>query len=71
MRSFLFPELWAIVCFIASVIIPIVWFAEVPEHTIAISRHYGIPDAAAPFALGVAWVFVLIVPIALWGKFVW
>lgn len=71
LKAFLFPEIWAAIWFIASVVIPIVWFAEIPDQAIALARHYGLPIGAGAFAMGALWVLVLIIPIALWSRLVW
>jgi len=71
LKAFLFPEIWAAIWFTASVVIPIVWFAEVPDQTVAIARHYNLPTSLAPFLVGVGWTLVLIIPIALWSRLVW
>ena len=71
LKAFLFPEIWAAIWFIASIVIPIVWFAEVPDQAIILARHYNLPTALAPFLVGAGWVLVLITPIALWSRLVW
>ena len=75
LKAFLFPEMWVAIWFIASTIIPIVWFEEVPDHVIAMAHHYNVPIGAAPilagFLAGTAWALVLIIPIALWSRLVW